>query len=197
MIRAIRINSMCLDDHQGMLTGWNVLPDKPWRLTLSPSSNACGVLLWDGGTIVATGAALTGVNQPCVLVPSVGQSLDMLDPDLGWHLLISTIGTEAPLSIDMDPVVDLSDVIHPIYQAETLAQARATADIDAATHYVDKITFSCPHGLGAGLGAVVGLDVDDQGRTGQVESLIFTGRPDGWEDLAIIKHYVAITPGSV
>jgi hypothetical protein len=95
MIRAIRPKAMAQDD-AAMVSGWNVAPNLAYTLRLIPGEASCGVLLYDeaGATLIATGAALTGTAQPCVLLPQTGQTVEMVDGDLGWHLLITTIGTE-------------------------------------------------------------------------------------------------------
>lgn len=195
MIRAIRPSAMAQDD-AAIVSGWNVAPNVAYTLLLLPGSSSCGVLLYagDGSTLIATGAALTGTAQPCVLLPQTGQTVEMVDGDLGWHLLITTIGTESQRTIRLGPAVDLPDEIHPVYGDDGLALARATAAIDAAAHYVDDIAVTCPLGLGAGLGDVVSVPVDGAAVVGQVESITWTATPDGTTEQAVIRRHVAIAP---
>lgn len=195
MIRAIRPNAMAQDD-ASLISGWNVAPNLAYTLILLPGSASCGVLLYDesGSTLVATGAALTGTAQPCVLLPQTGQTVGMVDADLGWHLLVTTTGTESQRTIRIGPAVDLPDEIHPVYSDDAMAFARATAAIDAAAHYIDDVTVTCPLGLGAGLGDVVSVPVDGVAVVGQVESITWTATPDGTSEQAVIRRHVAIAP---
>jgi hypothetical protein len=118
----------------------------------------------------------------------------MLDADLGWHLLLTTTGTESLRTIRIGPAVDLPDEIHPVYGTDALALARATAAIDSAAHYIDDVTVTCPLGLGAGLGDVVSVPVDDAAVVGQVESITWTATPDGAIEQAVIRRHVTIEP---
>jgi VCBS repeat-containing protein len=153
------------------------------------------VLLYDeAGVLVATGAALSGTIQPCVLIPQVGQTVGMVDADLGWHMLLTTTGTESQREIRIAPSVDLPDEIHPIYGDDDLALVRATAGIDASAHYIDDLTVSCPLGLGAALWDVASVPVDGAAVVGQVESITWTATPDGASEQAAIRRHVAIAP---
>ena len=198
MIRAIRPNAMARDDAR-LVSGGNIAPNLAYTVVLLPGSASCGVLLYDedGSTLVATGAALVGTQQPCVLLPQSGQGVGMVDADLGWHLLITTTGTESQRTIRIGPAVDLPDEIHPVYGDDALALARAKAAIDAAAHYIDDITVTCPLGLGAGLGDVVSVPVDGVAVVGQVESITWTATPDGATETAVIRRHVAIAPEPV
>jgi VCBS repeat-containing protein len=182
-----------------LVTGWNIAPNLAYTLLLLPGASSCGVLLYDddASTLVASGAALTGTEQPCVLIPQTGQTIEMVDADLGWHLLLTTTGTESQRTIRIGPAVDLPDEIHPVYGDDGMALARATAAIDAATHYVDDVTVTCPLGLGAGLGDVVSVPVDGAEVVGQVESITWTATPDGTTETAVIRRHVAIAPEPV
>lgn len=195
MIRAIRPNAMAQDD-AALIAGWNIAPNIAYTLRLLPGSASCGVLLYDeaGATLIATGAALTGTAQPCVLLPQTGQTVGMVDADLGWHLLLTTAGAESQRTIRLGPAVDLPDEIHPIYGVDGLALARATAAIDAAAHYADNINTTCPNGLGAGLGAVVSVPVDGAALKGQADGITWTATPDGASEQAVIRRHVAIAP---
>lgn len=195
MIRAIRIAPMAQDD-AGLITGWNLTPNEEYAVALLPGDSACGVLVYDevGGTLLASGAALVGTDQPCVLTAHGSTDIGMLDADLGWHLLLTTTGTEAQRTVRIGPAVDLPDEVHPVYQDDDLALARATAAINDAAHYVDEVTVSCPTGLGAWLGDVVSVPVDGEEVVGQVESITFTGTPDGAMETAVIRRHVAIAP---
>lgn len=198
MIRAIRPNAMAEDD-ASMISGWNVAPNIAYILVLLPGSASCGVLLYDetGSTLIATGASLVGTAQPCVLLPQTGQTVGMVDADLGWHLLLTTAGTESQRTIRLGPAVDLPDEIHPVYGDDALSLARATAAIDAAAHYIDDITVTCPLGLGAALGDVVSLPVDGVAVVGQVESITWTATSNGAIETAVIRRHVAIAPEPV
>lgn len=195
MIRAIRPNAMAQDD-AAMVVDWNIAPNVAYTLVLLPGSASCGVLLYDeaGSVLVASGAALVGTEQPCVLVPQTGQTVGMVDADIGWHLLLTTVGTESQRTIRVGPAVDLPDEIHPVYGEDDLALARATAAIDAAAHYIDDVSVTCPLGLGAGLGDVVSVPVDGAAVIGQVESVTWTGTPGGAPEQAVIRRHVAIAP---
>jgi VCBS repeat-containing protein len=118
----------------------------------------------------------------------------MVDAELGWHLLLTTIGTEPQREIRINPAVDLPDEIHPAYTDDDMALARATVAIDEAAHYRDDVTVSCPLGLGAGLGDVASVPVDGVAFVGQVESITWTGTPDGANEQAVIRRHVAIAP---
>lgn len=195
MIRAIRPNAMAQDD-ASPLAGWNIAPNIAYTVRLLPDPAACGVLIYDetGATLLATGAALTGIAQPCVLVPQFEAEFGMVDADLGWHLLVTTDGTESQRTIRIGPAVDLPDEIHPVYGTDALALARATAAINAAAHYIDDVTVTCPLGLGAGLGDVASVPVDGVAVIGQVESITWTGTPTGTTEEAVIRRHVAIEP---
>ncbi len=194
MIRAIRPSAMAQDD-AAMVPGWNVAPNVAYALRLLPGPASCGVLLYDtDNVLVATGAALAGTEQLCVLTPQTGQVIGMVDAELGWHLLITTIGTESQREIRIGPAVDLPDEIHPIYGDDGMALARATAAIDVATHYPEDVTATCPFGLGAGIRDVVAVPVDGVPVVGQAESITWTGTPDGAGEQAVIRRHVAIAP---
>lgn len=195
MIRAIRPNAMAQDDAT-FISGWNISPNLAYVLILVPNPYSCSVLLYDESesVLIASGAALPGTEQPCVLVPQSGQSVEMVDAELGWHLLLTTTGTESQRTIRIGPAVDLPDEIHPIYGDDDMALARATAAINEAAHYIDDVTVTCLLGLGAGLGDVVGVPVDGAAVVGQVESITWAATPDGAIDQAVIRRHVAIAP---
>lgn len=196
MIRAIRPAAMAQDD-AAMVAGWNISPNHAYTLLLTPGASACGVLLFDAEmtTLIASGAALVGTAQPCVLVPQSG-AVGMVDADLGWHLLVTTTGTESQRTIRIGPAVDLPDEIHPIYAEDDLAVVRARSVIDDAAHYIDDLSVSCPLGLGAGLGDVASVPVDGAAVVGQVENITWTGTPNGAAEVAVIRRHVAIAPES-
>lgn len=183
-------------DDASIISGWNVAPNVAYVLRLLPGAVSCGVFLFadNGTTMIASGAALAGTEQPCVLIPQAGQTVGMVDADLGWHLLLTTTGTESQRTIRLGPAADLPDEIHPVYGDDALAMVRATAAIDAAAHYLDDVTVSCPLGLGAGLGDVVSVPVDGTAVVGQVESITWTATPDGTTEQAVIRRHVAIAP---
>lgn len=194
MIRAHRVNATAQDD-ASLVAGWNIAPNLPYILRLAPGASSCGVLLYDeDNMLVASGAALVGTEQPCVLLPQTGQTVGTVDADLGWHLLISTDGTESQREIRINPAVDLPDEIHPVYGDDDMGLARATAAIDEAAHYRDDVTATCPLGIGAGLGDVASVPVDGAAVVGQVESITWTATPDGTSEQAVIRRHVAIAP---
>jgi VCBS repeat-containing protein len=194
MIRAHRVTATAQDD-ASLVTGWNIAPNVGYSVTLLPGAVSCGVLLYDeGGVLVASGAALAGTDQPCVLLPQGGYALGMVDADQGWHMMLTTIGTESQRTIRISPAVDLPDEIHPIYGDDDLALVRATAGIDASSHYIDDVTVSCPLGLGAGLGDIASVPVDGAPVVGQVESITWTGTPNGVSEQVVIRRHVAIAP---
>lgn len=195
MIRAHRVSATAQDD-ASLVTGWNIAPNVGYVLRLLPSSVSCGVFLYaeDGTTLLASGAALAGTEQPCVLIPQPGLIVGMVDAELGWHLLLTTVGTESQRRIRINPAVDLPDEIHPVYADDGLALARATAGVDESAHYQDDVTVSCPLGLGAGLGDVVSVPVDGVAVVGQVVSVTWTATPDGASEQAVIRRHVAIAP---
>lgn len=195
MIRAIRPQAIAQDD-AALISGWNLSPNIAYTIQLNPGSSACGVLLCDEGqtTIIASGAGLVGTDQQVILHPYTGQTIGMVDADLGWHLLLTTTGTESPRIIRIGPAVDLPDEIHPIYADDDLAVARATAGVDDHAHYVDDVTVTCPLGFGAWIGDVARTPVDGTAVDGQAESIIWTGSPNGASDAVVIRRHVAIAP---
>jgi hypothetical protein len=194
MIRAHRVNATAQDD-SSPISGWNIAPNVPYSVSLTPGTTSCGVFLFaEDGHIVASGAALVGTEQPCVLIPQSGQTIGMIDAELGWHLLLTTIGTESQRTIRINPAVDLPDEIHPIYGDDDLALVRATAGIDGAAHYIDDLAVNCPLGLGAGLGDIASVPVDGAAVVGQVESVTWTGTPNGAPEQAVIRRHVPIAP---
>lgn len=195
MIRAIRPQAMAQDD-AALISGWNLSPNVAYTVQLNPGSSACGVLVYNEGqtAIIASGAGLVGTEQPVILHPYFGQAIGMVDADLGWHLLLTTEGTEAPRTIRIGPAVDLPDEIHPIYADDDLAVVRATAGVDDHAHYIDDISVTCPLGLGAGIGDVVSVPVDGVSVVGQIESITWTGTPNGASAAVVIRRHVAIAP---
>jgi VCBS repeat-containing protein len=194
MIRAHRVEATAQDD-ASLISGWNIAPNVAYSVALTPGATSCGVFLFaEDGALIASGAALVGTEQPCVLIPQPGQTLGMIDPELGWHLLLTTIGTERQRTIRINPSVDLPDEIHPIYADDDLALVRATAGIDASAHYIDDLTVSCPLGFRAVLGDVASGPVDGAAVVGQVESITWAGTPNGASEQAVIRRHVAIAP---
>lgn len=186
MIRAIRPSAMALDNAD-LISGWNVSPNVGYTVVLTPGATACGVLLFDADMTapVASGAGLVGTDQPVTLLPQTGQTIGMVDADLGWHMRVTTTGTESQRTIRIGPAVDLPDEIHPVYSTDNLALVRATAAINGAAHYVDDVAVACPRGLGAGIGDVVSVPVDGVAVVGQVESVTWTATPDGTTEQAV------------
>ena len=193
MIRAHRVSATAQDD-ASLISGWNIAPNVSYSVTLLPGAVSCGVLLYDDGTLAASGAALTGSDQPCILSPQSGQAIAMIDAELGWHLLLTTIGTESARTIRVGPAIDLPDEIHPVYGDNDLSLARATAAIDEAAHYIDDVAVTCPLGVGAGVGDVVSVPVEGVAVVGQVESITWAATPDGPSEQAVVRRYVAIAP---
>lgn len=192
MIRAVRPASVARQPAD-MIAGWNITPNAPYTLSLAPSASACAVLLLDrAGVLAATGAAVTGADQPVVLFPAPGRSLGMLDPDLGWHLRISSIGAEPAAIIELEAMVDLPDEIHPVYQHTELALVRAKAAVDAGTHHIDEAEVYAPLLSPLALGAVGAAVWDGETSVGQVESLTFEASPIGMADSVVLRSYTAI-----
>lgn len=193
MIRAIRPQAMATAN-AAAVAGWNIGPDVGYTLILSPGAASCGVMLYDGSysTLIASGAAAVGTAQPAVLWPMSGQSIDMVDPDLGWHLLVTTSGAGAVQTIGIGPAVDLPDEIHPVFGDDDLAVARARAAIDGAAHHLDDVQVLCPAGLAAVLGDVVSVPVDGSAIAGQVEELVWSATPQGTGVSATIRRAVAM-----
>ena len=194
MIRAHRVNATAQDD-ASLVSGWNIAPNVAYILRLLPGPASCAALIYDDANmLIATGAALAGTDQQCVLLPQTGQTIGMLDAEMGWHLLLTTTGAESQREIRIGPVVDLPDEIHPVYGDDDIALARATAAIDEAAHYRDDVPVSCPLGLGAGLGDIVSVPVDGVAVAGQAESITWTAIPNGASEQAVIRRHVAIAP---
>ncbi|MBU4526547.1 MAG: hypothetical protein KUA37_02050 [Desulfomicrobium sp.] len=195
MIRAIRLHAMALDD-PGPIAGWNILPNAAYAVVLAPGTLACSVMLFDESleTVIATGAASVGAEQPCTLFPLSGHAIGMTDADLGWHLLVTTTGSEAQRTVRIGPVVDLPDEVHPVNADETLALARATAAIDAGTHHVQSVTVVCPPDAHVEIGSIVSVRVDGMPIIGQVESITWSATPDIAVEKAVIRRHIAITP---
>ena len=195
MIRAIRPSAMAQDD-ASLLSGWNVAPNVGYTVVLTPGPTACGVLLFDADmqALIASGAGLVGTDQPVIMLQQTGQTIGMVDADLGWHLLLTTTGTEAKQTIRIGPAVDLPDETHPVYSDDNMALARATAAINAGASYVDDVTVTCPLGLSAGIGDTASVPVDGVAVVGQVESVTWTATPDGATTQAVIRRHSAIAP---
>ncbi|KAF5043645.1 Bacterial Ig domain protein [anaerobic digester metagenome] len=195
MIRAYRPSAVASVE-ASMVSGWNITPNVGYVLVLVPGPVACGVSLHNSEKtdVIATGSGLTGSAQPVILYPALGKSIDMLDPELGWHLLLTTTGTEGRIEIPIGPFVDLPDEIHPIYGDESLALAKATGEIDAGTYYVDAASLSCPRGFGWPVGSIARFLFEGGDFNGQVESVGFIGTPDGATDSIEVRRYTAIAP---
>lgn len=195
MIRAIRPSAVARDD-ASLIGGWNIAPNVGYTISLSVSASAVVVILasLDGATLIGSGLALVGVDQPVTITPVSGQTISMVDADLGWHLLVTASGTEGERTITIDPMVDLADEIHPIYTDDGMALARATAAINAGACYVDDVSVACPLGLGAGIGGVASAPVDGAAVVGQVESVTWSGTPDGTIETAVIRRHTPIAP---
>lgn len=195
MIRAIRPAAVARDD-ASLITGWNIAPNVGYTVTLSVSASAVVVILSsaDGSDLIGSGLALVGTDHPVTITPVSGQTAGMVDADLGWHLLVTSSGTEGERTITIDPMVDLADEIHPIYTDDDMALARATAAINSGTCYVDDVGVVCPLGVGAGIGAVTSVPVDGAAVVGQIESVTWSGTPDGTSETAVIRRHTAIAP---
>lgn len=191
MIRAIRISTMCTPACS-LLAGYNIVPASDYFLALAPGSTACGVLLFnaDQSELLASGAALAGVRQPVVLVP-VGPQIGMVDVELGWHLLISSTGTE-PAQVIRLSAVDLPDEIHPIYIDDELGLARATALIDEHTYYADDVRIMAPLLAQIAPGDMAAANWNGQTLAGQVDSQGFEATPDGCADIVTLRRLTPI-----
>ena len=195
MTTYIRPAAVARDDAD-MLAGWNISPNTGHTLQLSVTASEAVVLLLsaDGSTLIGSGTTSIGAAQPVTITPVSGQAVDMADPSLGWHLLLTTDGTEGARSITMDPIVDLPARTHPVYADDGLSLAVATADINAGTHYTQDVTASCPLGFVAGVGDTASVPVDDVAVVGQVESVTWAGTPDGSTAQAVIREHIQIRP---
>lgn len=195
MIRAIRPSAVARDDAT-LITGWNIAPNVAYTVSLSVSASAVVVLLADADNsgLIGSGLALVGADQPVTIMPMTGQTIGMVDADLGWHLLVTTTGAEGDRTIRIGPAVDLPDEIHPIYTDDDMALARATAAINAGACYVDDVSVTCPLGLGAGIGGVASAPVDGTAVVGQVESVTWSGSPAGTSETAVIRRHTPIAP---
>lgn len=177
-----------------MVTGWNIAPNIDYALMLVPSPSACAIqLMTPAQQLIATGAAPTGVDQPCTLFPADGQTLGMVDQGLGWHLRLSTTGAERPQTIAIAPHSDLSDINHPAYTSDDLSLARARAEIDRGTHATEELTVFAADFSGT-LGDIVEVGVDGNTLTGQLVNISRSGSPDGTTVSATIRTASAITP---
>jgi VCBS repeat-containing protein len=183
---------------QGVITAWNISPNLGYVVTVIPAASAAGVLLYDvaGITLVASGSVPTGVGQPCVLYPTSGQALGMVDVALGWHLRLTTAGSGPVRSIAIAPQADLADISHPVYADADLALLRATAEIDAGTHRTRDISFRAALGLEAELADVITVTVDGQTATGFVRSLRRSGGPKGTSVVPTVRVATPILPVS-
>lgn len=123
MIRAIRPAAVARDD-ASLITGWNIALNVGYTVTLSVSASAVVVILAsaDGSKLIGS-VALVGADQPVTITPVTGQTIGTVDADLGWHLLVTTDGTEGERMITLDPMVDLADEIHPIYTDSDMGSA--------------------------------------------------------------------------
>ena len=183
-------------DDADMIVGWNISPNTGYTLQLSVTSSGAVVLLLsaDGSTLIGSGTTSIGAAQPVTITPVSGRAVDMADPSLGWHLLLTTDGTEGERSITMDPIVDLPARTHPVYADDGLSLSVATADINAGTHYTQDVVASCPLGFGASVGDTASVPVDGSAVVGQVESVTWTGTPDGSTAQSVIRAHIPIRP---
>lgn len=194
MIRAIRPAAVAQAD-ASMISGWNITPNADYILSLTPGPASCAVLLLHKGAVVASGAGLVGAEQPVILSPH-GVEIGMLDEELGWHLKISTTGTEAPINIPLGPMVDLPDELQPMYADTALALARATAAIDQGTHITEDVQVLCPRGSRLRLGESAQVPIDSDLVSGQVESAAWAATPDGDTLTLTVRRYTAIGPAA-
>lgn len=183
-------------DDADMIVGWNISPNTGYTLQLSVTASGAVVLLLstDGSTLIGSGTTSIGAAQPVTVTPVSGQAVDMADPSLGWHLLLTTDGTEGTRSITLDPLVDLPARTNPVYADDGLSLAVATADINAGTHYTQDVVVSCTLGFVASVGDTASVPVDDVTVVGQVESITWSGTPDGATTQAVIREHIQIRP---
>lgn len=181
-----------------MIVGWNISPNTGYTLQVTVTSGAVVAILSnaDGSALIGSGMALVGVAQPVTITPVSGQTISMADSSLGWHLLITTNGTEGDRTIQIDPMVDLAARTHPVYADDALALAAATADIDAGTHYVRDVTVTCPLEVAAEGGDIVSVPMDGEAVTGQVESVTWSGDADGTSASVVVRAVAQIRPAA-
>ena len=136
MTTYIRPAAVARDDAD-MIAGWNISPNTGYQLQISATSSGAVVILLsvDGSTLIGSGVAAVGTAQPVTITPMSGRAVGMANASLGWHLLLTTTGTEGDRTITMDAMVDLPARTHPVYADDDLALAVGTADINAGTHY--------------------------------------------------------------
>lgn len=182
----------------GFVTGWNVTPNVAYTLSVHPGASSGVVLLLsaDGGTLLASGVFLTGTNQPVTLVPQSGQTIDRVDEDLSYHLLITTTGAEAAQTFTIGPFVDGMDQIAAMYATDELAIAQATAVIREGTHSTDDAVMLCPRGCAQWLGEVVAATVHGDAVTGDIEAVAFDAGPQNMADVITIRSMSAMLPSA-
>lgn len=110
-----------------MIAGWNISPNTGYQLQISATASGAVVILLsvDGSTLIGSGVADVGTAQPVTITPMSGQTVDMAALAIGWHMLLTTDGTEGDRIITLDPMVDLPARTHPVYADDDLALAVA------------------------------------------------------------------------
>lgn len=195
MIRAVCPDAVS-DLKTGFVTGWNVSPNIAYTITVVPGTSSCAVWLFDAatGAYMAGGAALVGTDQPVTLLPATSPGIGMVDADLGYHLLVTTDGTEDAQTYGIGPFVDGSDQLSAIYAVDDLAVVQATAVIRKGTHYTDDASIMCPLGFDGLLGDIVSATVHGASIVGDIESTSFQAGPSSMADVITIRSMSAILP---
>lgn len=195
MIRAVCPDAVS-DLKTGFVTGWNVSPNIAYTITVVPGASSCAVWLFDAatGAYLAGGAALTGTDQPVTLLPATSPGVGMVDTDLGYHLLVTTDGTEDAQTYGIGPFVDGQDQLSAIYTVDNLAVVQATAVIREGTHYTDDASIMCPLGFDGLLGDIVSATVHGASIVGDIESVSFQAGPSSMADVVTVRRMSAILP---
>lgn len=195
MTTYVRPAAVALDDAD-IIVGWNISPNVGYTVQLIVMSTTVVALLYDaaGTDLLASGVCTVGADQPIMLVPYMGGVVGMHDAGLGWHLLVTTEGTEGERTIRIESMVDLTARTHPVYADDDLALAVATAEIDAGTHYMRDITVVCPAGTTAALGDISSASIDGTALVGQVTSISRSGDANSTSATFVIREQTQIRP---
>jgi len=195
MIRAVCPESVA-DLKTGFVTGWNIQPNVQYTISVYPGATSVAVWLFDGasGAYVAGGAALVGTDQPVTLLSADSPGLGMVDADLGYHLLVTSDGTEPAQTFSIGPFVDSADHVSAMYTVDDIAVVQATAVIREGTHYTDDASIMCPLWFDGLLGDVVSATVHGSAIVGDIESASFQAGPSSMADVITIRSMSAILP---
>ncbi|MDY0274804.1 MAG: hypothetical protein RBR42_05100 [Desulfomicrobium sp.] len=150
--------------------------------------------LWDvhKAALIATGEILDGIETPhgymtgvVVLHPEPGQTINLLDVDLGYHVsfyLPSYGALDDPPFMPgretfVQPWIDLPDIAHPIYGGsfspyqDSLAKKRAFAELFVSTTPFLEANINISGYFHAAILNLLSVVVDDDVIRGQVEGV--------------------------